>query len=257
MSSKDNPYEVPKSTALEEHDAGSLQDPRAVPAGRAIDWIGQGFSLFQMSPGAWIGILVILFVINVIVGLAPGVNILISVIQPLFSAGIAYGCYQLDTENKLAVEDLFAGFKNNPGPLLAIGAISLGVTVIVFFGAGILGAATFMTLASDPVLPTDPQGLIWLLLIALVALGLLIPLWMATWFSPTLVILHDTPAIEAMKLSFEACLKNILPFSIYGLLGLVMLTIAATPLMLGLLVALPILMASNYCSYKDIFLHQD
>lgn len=257
MSGNDNPYEVPKMVTLDEPTTGSLQDPRPVAAGRAIEWISQGFNLFQMSPGAWVGVIVILFVINMVVGLVPGVNMLISVIQPLFGAGIAYACFRLDTEKRLAVEDMFAGFKNSLGPLLAIGAISFGITAIVFGGAVILGAASFLTLASDSTVPTDPQGFIWLLLIALVALGLLIPLWMATWFAPTLVILHGTPAIEAMKLSFEACLKNILPFLIYGLLSLVMLAIATIPLMLGLLIAFPILMASNYCSYKDIFLHQD
>jgi uncharacterized membrane protein len=57
-----------------------------------------------------------------------------------------------------------------------------------------------------------------------------------------------------MKESFQGCLKNALPFLIYGLVGLVAAVVAAIPFGLGWLVFGPVLMASVYTAYKDIYL---
>ncbi|PAT00476.1 MAG: hypothetical protein BSR46_02755 [Candidatus Dactylopiibacterium carminicum] len=62
--------------------------------------------------------------------------------------------------------------------------------------------------------------------------------------------------IEALKASFIGCLRNWLPFLIYSLLMLVLLTLGLVPLGLGLLVVLPLSFASMYVSYRDIY-HAD
>jgi uncharacterized membrane protein len=56
-----------------------------------------------------------------------------------------------------------------------------------------------------------------------------------------------------MRLSFFACLRNMLPFTLYGIISAVLLLIAMIPLGLGLLVMIPTMTASLYVSYKDIF----
>ena len=48
-------------------------------------------------------------------------------------------------------------------------------------------------------------------------------------------------------------MKNVIPFLIYGLVGLVLTIVATIPLLLGWLVLIPMLIASIYVSYKDIF----
>jgi uncharacterized membrane protein len=91
------------------------------------------------------------------------------------------------------------------------------------------------------------------LLGALVFLALLLPLVMAIWFAPPLVVFNNLSAIDAMRLSFLGCLKNIVPFLIYGLLGAIIAFAATITLLLGWLVATPIFMASIYVSYREIF----
>ena len=76
---------------------------------------------------------------------------------------------------------------------------------------------------------------------------------MAIWFAPTLILFDNVQAIDAMKQSFAACLKNIVPFLIYGVIAFVLNIIAAIPFGLGYLVLLPVLVCSLYMSYKDIF----
>jgi uncharacterized membrane protein len=59
--------------------------------------------------------------------------------------------------------------------------------------------------------------------------------------------------LDAMRLSFFACLRNMLPFTLYGIISAVLLLVAMIPLGLGLLVMIPTMTASLYVSYKDIF----
>ena len=76
---------------------------------------------------------------------------------------------------------------------------------------------------------------------------------MALWFAPALVVLHEESAMNAMVASFKGCLQNLIPFLLYGLVGLVLTIIATIPLMLGWLILIPMITASIYISYKDIF----
>jgi uncharacterized membrane protein len=59
--------------------------------------------------------------------------------------------------------------------------------------------------------------------------------------------------VQALAQSFRACLRNIVPFLLYGVLLTIIFLIAAIPLGLGLLVAVPVLIASVYTAYRDIF----
>ena len=60
--------------------------------------------------------------------------------------------------------------------------------------------------------------------------------------------------MAAIRMSFSACLKNVMPFLIYGLVFLFIFIIAVLPFGMGLLVAFPLMYASTYAAYRDIFL---
>ena len=87
----------------------------------------------------------------------------------------------------------------------------------------------------------------------LLSLALSMPLFMAMWFAPALVFFNNMSPVEALKASFNACLKNTLPFLVYGLIVLVLAFFAALPIFLGFLVLLPVVSGSVYVSYRDIF----
>jgi uncharacterized membrane protein len=77
---------------------------------------------------------------------------------------------------------------------------------------------------------------------------------MAVWFAPALVVFQGKSAVDAMKESFSGCMRNVMPFLIYGVVMLVFSVLASIPLLLGWLVLGPVLAASLYTSYKDIYL---
>jgi len=79
---------------------------------------------------------------------------------------------------------------------------------------------------------------------------------MATWFAAALIAFHEMSAVEAMKSSFAACLKNFLPFLVYGLILLIPSLVATLPLGLGWLVLGPVVAASIYTAYRDIYFNR-
>jgi uncharacterized membrane protein len=66
-------------------------------------------------------------------------------------------------------------------------------------------------------------------------------------------VLRGVEPLEAMRLSFSGCLRNVVPFLLYGLLGLGLAIVATIPLLLGWLVLGPVTIASLYTGYCDIY----
>ncbi len=227
---------------------------RSVAAGDGWTWIRGGFDLFKQNPVIWIALFFIYLLIGMALSVIPAVGpIVLNLLAPVFMAGFMLGCQALESGEELEINHLFAGFKQNTSQLITVGGIYLaGIIIIVGLIFVTSGGAVLSMAEHAPAAAEEVAGP-GMLLVAMVGLALLVPLIMAYWFAPILVIFNGMTAIEAMKLSFSACLKNIWPFTIYGLLSMVLLVLAAIPLGLGLLVMIPTMTASLYVSYRDIF----
>jgi len=241
--------------------AGGMADTTAfVPGGRSLEasrgwaWIARGFEMFKRKAGIWILITVVLGVIFIGLTLIPVVGTVATwVLFPVFAGGIMLGCHALEQEGRLEVAHLFAGFSRRAGDLVVIGLLSIVGWIIVIIPVILaVGAGAFFAAAQG-----EPEALAaigpgiaiaWLL-----AIGLAVPIYMALWFAPALVVLRETPPIEALKQSFRGCLHNIVPFLVYGVVVTVLSIIAVIPFGLGLLVLMPVIMASVYVAFCDIF----
>lgn len=259
-----NPYQAPKAEVVDfQPDSGAgdrAGDPRTVAAGRGLEWFREGWELFAANPGLWIAMMLVMLGVLMAAGFVPIIGFIAqNLVFPLLLAGIALGCDTLRRGETLEFAHLFAGFSRNTHQLLVLGAIySVGVLVAVIIAMipmiGLIGGMGF--LGSLEGVDPDSLGaamLLPMLLGVLLMMALTLPLLMAIWFAPALVILDDRPALEAMKLSFMACLKNVLPFLVYGLVGLVLSILATIPLLLGWLVLMPWIYTSSYRAYRDIF----
>ena len=49
------------------------------------------------------------------------------------------------------------------------------------------------------------------------------------------------------------CLRNVLRILLYGIIGAVLLVVGSLPLALSLLIVVPVLVASIYASFRDIY----
>ena len=242
-------YAAPASQAGSFNSAG-----RIVAAGRGWDWIVEAWALFRKQPGMWILIIVIAGILFIAISVIPILGSLAStLLMPIFGAGLMLGCKDLDQGGTLELAHLFAGFKQRTGDLVMVGVFNLigGVLIALVFTA-VAGGGVFMAIISGgtagPALPLV-SIMIGLLLVA----GLLVPLTMALWFAPALIVLHEMAPVAALKASFFASLRNWLPFLVYGVVLLVLSLAAAIPAGLGYLILFPVLAASVYTAYRDIF----
>lgn len=256
MPTNESPYLIPTaSDPVAPPNSTILYAPRTVGAGRGLSWLGEGYNLFKQSPLGWCGITLIWCVLT---GLSMTIPLASNLLQPLLVAGIATACLRLDTTAKLSLEDIFSGFKQQTGSLVLVGAISVGATFIIIVAAFLMGLSSVLSMAemsTEAIAGGAADGaILTLLLLLLIAVTVMTPLIMATWFAPLLIMLHKVPALEAMKLSFNACLHNWIPFLVYGFAAIPLMLLATLPLFLGYLILIPVLMASVYTSYKDIFL---
>jgi uncharacterized membrane protein len=253
-----NVYAPPSAPVDDPHQpVGDEQDfiegGRKVSAGRGASWLGEGWRLFKESPLIWIVNVILFIVLTVAVQVVPiAGGIVGALLAPVLGAGLMMGAHALHHGEPLEVGHLFAGFRQNTGALVLVGVLYLvGVIAIVIVTMLLMGAS-FVGLMAGGEQILGPG----LIVAVLVGVALAIPLAMAYWFAPALVALNGLGAIEAMKMSFAGCLKNILPFLVYGLVVLLAAIVATIPLALGWLVLGPVLAATLYASYRDIFYRQ-
>lgn len=237
--------------------------PAAVDAGRGVAWWTEGWRLFAAAPGVWVAIALVFIVIMVMLSMIPMIGSLAStLLAPVLAGGVLTGCRALDRGGELTVAQLFASFSDRLAPLMIVGLLYLaGSFAIVVVVAGLLFAAVGATgigalLAGDPLhaglaaLATFGVGTVVAMLVGLL-LG--IPLTMAYWFAPALVVFRSDEPFAAMKASFVACLVNMMPMLVYSVLGLAFAIVATIPFGLGWLVLAPVFAGTVYASYKDIF----
>jgi uncharacterized membrane protein len=235
---------------------------RAVDTGRGVAWWGEGWRLFAPAVGPWILIVIIGFVFNMVLAFIPVLGSIASqLLFPVLMGGLMLGCRAIDRGEPLTVAHLFAGFGPKAGPLLVVGLIYIVAAiailmvvvavVVVLFGAAVL--SQLWSAQNSPDIPALSGILLVILVCLLLFLLLYLPLVMAVWFAPALVVLQGVEPWTAMKLSFAGSIRNILPFLIYSLVWIVLAIVATIPLLLGWLVLGPMAVASLYASYCDIF----
>ncbi|MES9855067.1 MAG: BPSS1780 family membrane protein [Sedimenticola sp.] len=251
-----NPYAVPQSELIQEGALGDFSGPVAQPIGHGWQWISRGYWHFRQNPFAWIGAIVIWVVLSSVLGaipfIGPIISLALTLLSPVLLAGFILGAQAQEQGGDFRVRHLMAGFSSNVKQLLLVGLLYLVGLIIIFVALASLAGGLFMlsgeTLSQGNLPPTST-----IVLAFLAGMGLTIPLMMAYWFAPALIALENMSAIAAMKLSFAGCIKNILPFLLYGLIGAIFMIIGVIPVGLGLLVVIPVLTASMYTACRDIY----
>lgn len=230
---------------------------RTVEAGRGVNWWTDAVTLFMKNPGMWIVLGLVLIVILTVLNFVPMLGGAASaLLTPVFGGSWMLALRKQETGGALEVGDLFLGFKDALNPLLVLGALSLAAAAVLFVMMWGVGIGAFMGMGTGAmhrsglaVLAAAGAGMF----AVLVALALIVPITMAFWFAPALVVFDGVAPVEALKSSFSACLRNLLPFLVYGALGLVATIVASIPAMLGWLLLLPLTGHSVYLSYRDIY----
>jgi uncharacterized membrane protein/ribosomal protein L32 len=253
-SAQANPYSAPEADLVEESE-NEMVGPHGVPVGNSFSWLGKGWWHFKSSPLAWILTIIVWFIISIILSLIPVLGSIASIlIGPVIMAGFMYGCAEQDDGGDFSISHLFSGFSNNVGQLMLVAVfyfIMMIAAVAIMMGGMFMFAGGTMALESPEAMSGIGAGT--LTGMVLLVLVVMLPIMMSYIFAPALVMLDDLSAFEAMKYSFTGCLKNILPLFVFSLLAFVLMIIGSIPIGLGLLIVFPMLTASLYAAYRDIY----
>lgn len=232
---------------------------RSVDFGKGLSWFGDGWTLFMRNPGMWIVFMILLFVIAVVLSLVPGLGpLLLALIMPGLMGGVLYAARELSEQRAMDINHLFVAFKENDtrNAVLVLGAVMLGANILiflimlVFIGTG-MGMAEMMQGGNHEAMAAGMGVGMLLAILLLSVLGLLLS--MAFFYAIPLVMFAAAKPVDAMKSSFAACLANILPLLLFGVIYIVLAMVAVIPLGLGLLVLLPVTFGAIYTSYRDVF----
>ena len=243
-----NPYQVPQADITPAVLPG-YHEPRNCPAGRGLAWILEGWSLYRLSPLLWIAAFLWLCLFVFTASFIPFASTLF---MPVVSAGIYEMVRQATLTGTVELKHLFAGFKQRLGPLMMLGVLSTVIALLYLIPAGVV-----MILTINLTNPTASFNLENLLLVSAL-LGLtFVPMIMATWFAPLLVMFENLSPMAALKTSFKASLVNIWPLTVYGIVMPLLMVAGLLALVVGLFVAVPLTWLSVYTSYHDIFIARD
>lgn len=222
-----------------------------VDSGRGIEWLKGGWAEFIANPGIWIAIALIYGVAAFVVSLVPFIGgLAVALLTPVITGGLMLGCRARASGGKVQIEHLWGGFQGPVAQLIIIGAVTLGVSILIGIVMALVGGAAMM---GGVAAGSGGMAMGGLFIGFILSLILLIPLAMATWFAAPLVAIRGVDAITAMKSSFKASLANLVPLIVLGIIYAVLLFVASLPFGLGLLVVLPMIWGSAYASFKDVF----
>ena len=233
-------------------------EARKVNAINGWQWIKQGYWLFRKNPLLWMALTAIGVIGMLGIAIIPVVgDPLATLLFPVLLAGYMFGCHALAQGEELELSHLFAGFRQHAQQLVTLGGINLVGQLLILGVMMLTGGATLVGILMDGKPVNDPAILMQAMAGAGFALLLGITLFsilmMAMQFAPMLVIFGKMQPVPAMKISLRAFFRNVIPLTVYGVMLLPFVILATLPMMLGWPVLLPIVIASLYATYRDLF----
>jgi uncharacterized membrane protein len=228
-----------------------------VDSGRGAAWWTESWALFMKNPGMWLVFGVIFFIGSAVLSMVPVLGgLVVAVATQVIVGGWMLSARKLDSGGTLQPADLFLGFKEKLNPLLVLGAMALGASIIIMLVAGVMGGGAFIGMAMGGAARSTGgmmagAGMMLLTLLVVMVLGFVFA--MAFWYAPALIVFRDVAPVDAVKASWSATLTNVVPLLIYGVIWIVAAVIASIPLMLGWVLLLPLTMLGMYRSYIDLF----
>jgi hypothetical protein len=250
------------------------------PARQGMVWLSAAYVMFKSHRMAWVLLVLAYFFVLLLVRAVPLVGpYAMTMMKPVFAVGLLAAAWTQERGGTPALRQLFQGFRANLMALLAIGLFFLGGITVAVFGSALVDGGKLIEIVSSgkPVSEeqlaaalSDPRVEFGMLFAVLLSL----PVVIATWWAPALVVFQDARAGAALAASLRAALANWKPLAMYGIavffyavvvpglvtgiLALVLPAAVASWLMIALLLPYSLFFAatlhvSDYVSYRDVF----
>lgn len=240
-----------------------------LPARRGWRWIVEGHRIYAKNRlmlsllvfGYWL----LMMTVNSVPILG---QIVATVCLPALSVSLMNACRRIEQGAPLTPQVLFSGFSENMATLLVLGGIYMVAALSIFAATALVDGGTLFRLFVVGGQNEELASPGSIMLAAQVATVFFLPLVMAYWYAPVLAAWHRYPAVKSLFFSLVACLRNWRAFLVYSLsllmcgLALLLLASAISAMLSGAgklsflivsFVGMPIVYASFYVSYRDVF----
>jgi hypothetical protein len=186
-----------------------LPQPRLLDSKAGHAWLSFGFRLFHKQPLAWTLILFIYWAAMLMLAFIPGLGVLIPL---LLTPGLAFGfiavAHSMDTKGTAAPPLLISGFRSEHAkPLLMLGVWYVIEILAIMLVATLIDGGLLIEWITMGAVPTEEQANT-MRLSASVSVLLYIPVLMAFWFAPQLVVWSGFAPLKALFFSFFAVWRN-------------------------------------------------
>ena len=241
---------------------------RTLSAAHGALWFSGGFTLYRRNPPLLISLTFAYLLLVIVINLIPFVGpVLLSLVFPTLTAVLGNGCHAIERRRTADVSELMRGIQSHRLSLLRLGMLNVAGSLIIIAMGNLLGLDARVDPNLDEARATELLQKLGLLML------LASPLFMAFWFAPLLTLWNGVPATKSVFFSFVASWRNWRAFAMYGvavalfgllapaLLLVVVGTVAGAAVgsfafllrLVMVFVLAPVLVASVYLSYRDVF----
>ncbi|OIQ91927.1 hypothetical protein GALL_261310 [mine drainage metagenome] len=246
-----------------------------------VNWIRESVALFKTAPSKLMLLALTYIALFMMVPSIPGLQwfaFMTILIWPIFMA-IAIAIFRNADQQKVqGISEIIQGLRPKVSLLMALGGASLiyGVLTSFVLNSDIQGLLS-LPHSNNAMTESQAMAIIEKMMPLLLKFTLLlIPLIMATWFSPMLIAFNNYPVVKAIKSSIAGSLQYMVALGAAWLLltsGMIVLMMVVgmivgiissfvpafgqllVPLVVFgcLLLATALMLAFQYVSYRDIF----
>lgn len=245
-------------------------------ARRGAFWLREAYAMLNVKRLPWLMLLLFYYIVAGLIDWVPLVGqYVLPVLKPVFAVGFLAAAWNQERGGSPDLKFLFQGFRANLWALLPLGAFTLAGILLAVIATSLVDGGTLLEVMSgkgkldEAVLATGrvQAGMLF-------AATLALPVILAMWFAPGLVVFHDCSATDALALSLRAALANWRPIAVYGALvfffggvlpasataivakivpGEFAWTVAVALLLPYVFLFVATLHISDYVSYRDVF----
>jgi len=251
-----------------------------LPAQHGAAWLRDAYRMVSGARLPWLLLLFLYYLVLGLIDLVPFIGqIAAPILRPVFAVGFLAAAWSQERGGTPEPKQLFQGFRSNLWALIPLGIVLVAGITLAVLGTALVDDGKLLDVLSgktkfDDAVLADEQVQYAMLFAAACAL----PVMLALWFAPALVVFQDCSARVALRSSLFAALANWRPIAVYGLLvfffgGIVPALVTAVialvaPASLAFTIALVLLLpylflfiatlhVSDYVSYRDIFHAED
>lgn len=249
------------------------------PSAHGIAWLRRAFAMFGKHRAPWIVMFTTYFLILAAVGLVPLVGAVASfIMRPILAVGMLAAAWGQERGEVPSPRQILHGFRSNVWALALVGVfffvgVAVAVQVAMLADGGKLQelASTGSAISEEQVkaILADRSTQFAMLLAVLLTL----PVLLAVWWAPAIIVFQDAGAGKALVTSLRASLANWRALALYALtlvfywlalpmMGVTLLAMVLPGGMLQILfwvlfvyfmILATIQHISDYVSYRDVF----